>query len=357
MNQAAATALTTLLLFASCSAPSDAPAASTPPAAAGRSITVFPVSLAGRASPDAANVVGILLERGGAESVELDEAEFAPEQGSDPTQQAAAFGSWVAARGLATDLALRVAIDGSPQSGISAVRTMLVDKQGATVLDASHRRGSPQFDAAAPKEPMDCCVFAVNSLRDVLGLQDPMRGNANASKLQARMQQRAGVPDEQEAEAMMQRLSALRAAGKSAKIRVFPARVGDEWSHEAAALLAARIEASGLCAAIEEQQQLSFTTQRSPNQQAVLWSGARSMQQALRARGANAEYALVCDFLPRAKDAFGAVHTCLFAPDGSFVFVDYQNSHHDDFTSVDPRTARDCAELSAIRVLGALRGD
>ena len=47
-----------------------------------------------------------VLERGGAESVELDEAAFAPEQGSDPTQQAAAFGSWVAARGLATDLAL-----------------------------------------------------------------------------------------------------------------------------------------------------------------------------------------------------------------------------------------------------------
>lgn len=357
MNHAVATALTTLLLFASCSAPSDASVDGTPPAAAGRSITVFPVSLAGRASPEAANVVGILLERGGAETVELEEAEFAPEQGSDPTQQAAAFASWVAARGLATDLALLIAIDGSPQSGISAIRTMLVDSKGATLLDTSHQRGTPQFDAAAPKEPMDCCVFAVNVLRDTLGLQDPMRGNANASKLQSRMQQRAGVPDDKEAEAMMQRLSTLRANGKTARIRVFPARVGDEWSEEAAALLAARIEASGLCAAIAEQETLSFTTQRSPNQQAVLWSGARSMQQSLRARGDSADYALVCDFLPRAKDEFGAVHTCLFAPDGSFVFIDYQNSHHDDFTTVDPRTTQDCAELSAKRVLGALRGD
>jgi hypothetical protein len=48
---------------------------------------------------------------------------------------------------------------------------------------------------------------------------------------------------------------------------------------------------------------------------------------------------------------------CRFAPDGSFVFLDYQNSHHDDFTSVEGRAARDCAELSAMRVLGALRGE
>lgn len=356
MNRICAVALCAIPFFASCSAPSATPSAE-PQAAAARSITVFPVSMAGRPSADAANVVGILLERGGAETVELDEQPFPVAAGANEADEAAAFGAWIASRGLATDLALRVAIDGSPQSGIAAVRTMLVDKQGKPVVDASHTKGTPQFDAAAPKEPMECCVFAVNSLRDVLGLQDPMRGNASPSKLQARMQQRAGVPDEKEAEAMMQRLSALRALGKEARIRVFPARIGDAWSQEAAARIAARIEASGLCAATAEQEPLPFTTKRSSNQQAVLWSGARSMQEALRARGSTPSYSLVCDFLQSGESSFGAVHTCLFAPDGSFVFVDYQNSHHDDFASISPSTPQDCAELSATRVLGALRGD
>lgn len=356
MNPTCVLALCALFAFASCGAPPAAPAA-TPSAPAARSITVFPVSLAGRPSAEAANVVGILLERGGAETVELDEQPFPVAAGANAADEATAFGSWVASRGLATDLALRVAIDGSPQSGIAAVRTMLVDKQGKAVVDASHAKGTPEFDAAAPKEPMDCCVFAVNSLRDVLGLQDPMRGNANTSKLQARMQQRAGVPDEKEAEAMMQRLSALRALGKEARIRVFPARVGDAWSQEAAAQIAARLEASGLCAAAAEQEPLAFTTRRSANQQAVLWSGARSMQEALRAREATPSYSLVCDFLQSGASSFGAVHTCLFAPDGSFVWIDLQNSHHDDFASISPSTANDCAELSSIRLLGALRGD
>ena len=60
--------------------------------------------------------------------------------------------------------------------------------------------------------------------------------------------------------------------------------------------------------------------------------------------------------MPR-KNRSAERRTCLFAPDGSLVSLDYQNSHHDDFTSVEPRTARDCAGLSAMRVLGALRGE
>jgi hypothetical protein len=357
MHRAKFLAAATLLAFACCSAPSTPAAPTVRPSASGASITVFPVAVAGRASSDAGNVVGILLERGGAASVEVADKPFVPEAGADPASEPVAFGRWIATSGVTTELALRVAIDGSPQTGVAGVRTMLVDRQGAVVFEASDAKGSPRFDAAAPKEPMDCCVFAVNSLRETLGLNDPLRGDAPTSKLQARMQQRAGVPDEKEAESMMQRLATLRAAGKGATIRVYPARVGDAWSSEAATALASRIGKSGLGTATAEPERLPFVTQRSPNQQAVLWSGARSIQQALRARGGTSDYALVCDFLPRGENAFGAVHTCLFAPDGSFVFVDYQNSHHDDFASVDPKTVDDCVEIAAMRVLGALRGD
>ncbi len=346
-----------LLTLAGCTSPSAKSTHAAPPQAKGASITVFPVALAGRASPEAGNVLGILLERGGATAVEVAEQAYAPEAGTDPTTEPAAFGRWVAASGLATDLALRVAIDGSPQTGVAGIRTMLVDKRGAIVFEASDAGGSSRFDAAAPKEPMDCCVFAVNTLREPLGLLDPLRGDATPSKLQARMQQRSGVPDGAEVEAMSRRLAALRTEGKSATIRVYPARAGEQWSTSAAVALAARIEQSGLNKAVAEIEPLVFVTQRSPNQQAVLWSGARSMQGLLRARDASTDYALVCDFLPRGEHAFGAVHTCLFAPDGSFVLVDYQNSHHDDFKSIDPKTVDDCVEVATLRLLAALRND
>jgi hypothetical protein len=352
MNRIHAFLIPSFLALAACGSAPEPAQAATP-----RSITVFPVTLAGRSSPEVANVVGILLERGGAEGVELSEAAFSRGDGVAAADEASAFAAWVKQQSLATDLALRVVVEGDPRRGVDSIRTMLAQKDGTIVADEMHAKGSPAFDSANPKEPMDCCVFVVNSLRDRLGLQDPLRGNAKESKLAQRMQQKAGVPDAKEADAMMQRLADLRAAGKAARIRVYPSRVGDAWSAESAADLAARIEKSGLCAAVAESEPLRFQAKPSSNQQAVLWGAARSMQQLLREKGSTGDYALVCDFLPRGEGRFGGVHACLFAPDGSFVFVDLQNSHHDDFQSVDPQSVADCVELASMRVLGALRGD
>src|ERR1041385_3248278 len=69
------------------------------------SVTVYPVSLAGRPDADVANVVGILLERGGLQQVELEPAAFVPDGGQELAAEAAAFATFVQARCPGTEYA------------------------------------------------------------------------------------------------------------------------------------------------------------------------------------------------------------------------------------------------------------
>lgn len=328
-----------------------------PQGARSPSVTVFPVLLAGTPSTEVANVVGIFLERGGLPEVELSDAAFAPTARHDASTRAATFAAFVRDRALTTDQALLVDMLGTPGKGIDEIRTTLVDRAGTVVFEDSQKRGDAAFDRSAPKEPMDGCIFAVQRLSTRLALEDPMRKNAPESKLAARMQQKAGVPDRQELDAMKVRLVTLRTAGANATMRVFPARVGRDWPVATATDLAARVQRDGLVRATAAADRLSFTAAESMNQQAALWSGARAAQKALKELPPTSDYTLVCDFLAAGDNAFGAVHTFVFSPDGSLVLADFQNSHHADFLALAPKTVADCCELAARRLAAVLRGD
>ncbi|MEQ1632109.1 MAG: hypothetical protein ABL997_07030 [Planctomycetota bacterium] len=328
-----------------------------PQGTAAPSVTVFPVLLAGTPSTDVANVVGIFLERGGLPQVELSDAAFAPVAQQDASTRSAAFAAFVQDQSLPTDQALLVDMLGTPGQGIDEIRTTLVDRAGTVVFKDCQKRGDPAFDRSAPKEPMDGCIFAVQRLSTRLALGDPMRKNAPESRLAARMQQKAGVPDQQELDAMKVRLATLRSAGGNATMRVFPAHVGRDWPMATATDLAARVQRDGFVRAIAAADRLSFTASKSMNQQASLWSGARNAQKALKELPPTDHYTLVCDFLAAGENTFGAVHTFVFSPDGSLVLADFQNSHHADFQAVEPHTVADCCELAARRLAGALRGD
>jgi hypothetical protein len=321
---------------------------------ANASVTVFPVLLGGTPSAEVANVVGILLERGGLQQVELAAAAFTPEHGLDCAAQAAAFGRFVQQREMNTDFALFAAILGTPGKGVEGVRSAIVDRQGRVVWSDEQRQGSPAFDRAKPGEPMACVMLLGEQLQQPLQLGDPMRAGAPASKLEQRMSQQAGVPPKAEFEAMAQRLTALRRAGKPT-IRVYPPRVGTDWSSAGAAAIAAALEQAGVAVATAVSEPFRFTAQPSMNEQQMLWSAARSIQQAVRAAPPQTDYLLFADFLMQADNKAGAVHTFLLAPTGEFVVVDYQNSHHEDFQRVAPTSPADCSRLAAIRLAACLK--
>lgn len=323
--------------------------------ASARSITVFPVMLSGTPSTDVANVVGIFLERGGLPRVELSDTAYAPTAAQDAATRTAGFGAFVRQQSLSTDHALLVDMLGTPGKSIDEISTTLVDRSGAVVFLDRQKRGDAAFDQSKLNEPMDGCVFVIQRLRSQLSLDDPFRSGAPESRLATRMQQRAGVPDQRELDAMHARLAALRAAGPRASLRVYPARVGSDWPAATATDLVARVQQSGLITATTATTKLTFAPKPGTNQQQVLWSGARAAQAALRKLPPSTDYALVCDFLPSGTGTFGAVHTMVFAADGELVLVDFQNSHHEDFQAVHPESVADCCELAARSLIAALR--
>jgi hypothetical protein len=318
------------------------------------SVTVYPVILGTAPNEDVATVVGMLLERGGLQRVEVEPAAYVPDRSLDFEKQAAAFGAFVAARGLATDYALFGAFLGSPQKGVSEVSGAIVDRNGGLVWSDRQRPGEPAFDRAKPDCPMDCSVLLVERLRPTLGLDDPARAGAPDGKLARRMQAKSGAPSPAELEAMQARLDALRSVGPKANVKVYPPRVGAEWSADGAARLAAILNERGLLHATAVDKPVVFAVTPSSNEQQVLWSGAKSIQTALRTAGRSAEYALFTDFLMLPSGKAGAVHTYLLSPDGDLVIVDFQNEHHEDFARIDPDSVADCSELSAVRLASKL---
>jgi len=336
-----------LLSLTSCQNPAPQPTA--------RSITVFPVVLANQANADVATVVGSLLERGGMPEVDVAEATFTPAAGQDFAAHTQAFAAFVRDYKLSSERALFVDIQGTRQTGIEQVRSVLVDNQGKVLWSERQQAGDAAFDRHKPKEPLDCCIFVVQRLCEPLGLADPLRDGAPQGKLGARMQSKAGVPTAAETEAMAQRLQAVRKLGVSVAIRVLPPRIGGQWSAEGASDLAKRLVAAGFTNAQAAPAAIDFRTERSSNEQAVLWSGAHSLQQAVRAAPPGADHLLATDFLMAGEGKVGAVHCYLLSPAGDLVWVDYQNSHHDDFQRVNPRDAAGCCELAAKRVAQALR--
>ena len=319
------------------------------------SVTVFPVLLAGKTNADVSNVVGVMLERGGLQQVELDETVFTPDPQQEFAAQAAAFGAFAQRRGTKTGFALFAEILGAPKTGIEELRAVLVDQQGKVVWSDRQRAGEPAWDKSKPHEPLDCCVLLARQLQQPLQLADPLRAGAPEGKLAARMQKKAGVPPPAELDAMAARLQALKQLGSKAGIKVYPPRLGAEWSTTSASDLAARLQQSGLVRATAAAEPLRFQAEASSNEQQTLWSAAKSIQQAVRALPPQTDYLLFCDFLMAGAGKVGAVHTFLLSPAGEFVVVDYQNSHHEDFARIAPASAAGCCELAAARVAASLR--
>lgn len=333
-----------LLLGAGCQNPAPQPTA--------QSLTVFPLLLAGQPNSDAAAVLGSLLERGGMPEVQVHDAAFAPPVGSSLAE---AFGRHVQQQRVGSERALLVRIDGARPGGITSIDGVLVDGAGQVLWQERQAPGSAAFDRKAPKEPLDACILMAQRLQQPLGLLDPLRTGARPGKLGLAMQLAAGVPDAAEQQAMDKRLADARQLGSKLPLRVLPPRVGSEWPQPLASDLAQRLTALGFPRATAAATALPFSVRASHNQQAVLWSGARSLAQAVRSGPPGSDYLLAVDVLMANKEEVGGMHCYLLSPAGELVWVDYRNSHHADFRKLARQDAAACMELAADRVAAALR--
>lgn len=342
--------LASTCLTISCSTQDDGEVVATRP-----SLTVYPIHMAGEDREDVAYVAAELLERSGIESIEVDSEAFAADFDSSFDDQAAAFAAFVKARDVSTEYALYGAVIGSPRGGVDEIRSILVDADGNVAWSDRQTRESPALKRAQPNDPMTSTVFLVERLRGPLDLHDPMRADAPRGKMAERGRVESLAPTDAQLEQMEQRLARLREAGAGATVIVYPARTGDAWSARCAEKLANEINRKGLLSASVAKDPIEFEIQPSRNQQKILWSGARSIQQLVRAHPPEADYVLVADYMvsERAGQAM-AVHTFLLDAGGDWVIVDYQNDHHDDFNTISPTSLEECCDLSIVRIAGYL---
>ena len=150
--------------------------------ATAKSVTVFPIVLNSGApipgvsadmSKNMAELIGLMLERGGIKEIEIADAKFIPPEKADLAKAAEAFGQFVKSQKLKTEYALFGQFFGTPGKGADEIRLAVVDRQGKVVLTDRLDRQQLLARGATKVDPMLACSYAVDQLRAFWGLTNP----------------------------------------------------------------------------------------------------------------------------------------------------------------------------------------
>lgn len=323
----------------------------------GASLTVFPVVVGDSAMKDAGDVLALLLEQEGMTKLETTDAAFRPPAEATFEEGAALFGAFVREHPIETDYALYAAFVGGPKTGVQEIRGVIVDKAGQGVWLDRQTAADQAFQRAKPDCPMDCCVFLAERVRAELNIPKSARDESGEGRIARRLAKSAPGPDKAEFAAMEKRQAAMKQAGRSVTVAVFPVRLSDdEVGREDATHLAALLNEKKLCAAKAVDSPLRVHLEPARNEQKTLWDLARAFQDYVKQNPPEADYALLADYImhPRGDRAW-AVHFVICDRQGEWVIVDFQNDHWEDFQSIDPKTHDDCGRLVARRLEGYLR--
>jgi hypothetical protein len=325
-----------------------------------KSVTVFPVIITPSkdippSMPERiGEVVGTLLERAGMQQVELGQATFTPPDTDDVAKTAAAFAEFAKGQPLKTEYALFGQFFGTPQTGPTEVRAVVVDKAGNVVFADQADQGVLSRSEPEADCPMTTSIFLVNRLRPVWDLADPLREGAPEGKMAEVIRKRSALPTDEELAAARERLKAVKDKLATSTATVYPIHLWPGSDKAAAAGLADMLNQQGICQAAASDTDPKLTIEGDPNEQKVLWDTARAFRQFVRENPPATEYALLADYglgrLADGRQSVNHVHVILCDRAGDWALVDFQNSHDPDFQSVNPITIDDCNRLAAIRL-------
>ncbi len=333
---------------------------------AAASLTILPPVLwvtdrpkvVGDIGADIAKVVGLMLEQAGMDNLEVSDTAFLLPAEEDFDSAADALGAFVRESPLETDYALYaefVGRTGPPR--IDEVRAVIVDKSGGCVWVDRQGPRDLDFKRIKPDCPMECCILLAKRVRGLLGLPETAKRDTGEGKFARMFAKNSPAPDKAEFAAMERRQAVMKNAGSTAKVAVYPVRLSDdEVSTESAAHLATLLDEKKLFEAEAVESPLRVKIKPARNEQKLLWDLARAFQDHVKSNPPEADYTLLTDYImhPRSGRAW-AVHFVVCDRDGEWVIVDFQNDHHEDFQSIDPKTHEDCGLLVARRLEGYLR--
>jgi hypothetical protein len=321
------------------------------------SLTILPVRLAGKPWDRVTEVVGVLLEKQGLKNIELGKTPFTPAE-TNLDQLAAVVGAFMKTNPITTGYALYAEYNGSRQTGLNELRAVVVDKAGAVVWT---KRLTPQDEAIrkiGDRDPMTFSVLLVEQLGPQLGLNEETARAAKPGRLAALLDQRSGLPPENERAALPDRRQAMKKSLPGATLLVYPARVGgNQTSVPSATNIVRLLNQAGLCQAVAaDQPVLLKASLADPNELKALWGLASEFRDYVRAHPPAADYALYADYAFNPQNAEqGFVHFVVCDRRGEWVIVDLQNSHQADYQSIGIISRERCDQLLVKRLEGYLK--
>lgn len=297
-----------------------------------------------------AEMLGLLLEEKGYDKYQIADVTFELPDGN-PTRQerTAAFTKFVSEQDLKTDYALNTEITIFADKSGLYVYSIIVDANGNLAwADDREYRGKLEFD---------CLEVARERLTPVMDLDKLSKKELTGDKKQILWQQRAKQPASgSERKAMNERLKAMKQAGPSARVLVYPARVGgDHADPNCAAHLCELLNEAKLCRASVAKTAPVMEGSGWPNEMHVLWLFARSVREHLRQHPADSDYVLFADYWFAPNNRVWAVHFVVCDRAGEWVIVDLQNSHQEAFQRINPQNLDDCDRLVLDRFKAELR--
>jgi len=322
------------------------------------SLTILPVLLAGQPWDRVTEVVGLLLEKQGLSNIDLGKTPFTPTEKYWDSLPAA-VGEFVKANPITTGYALYAEYNGDRQAGLNEMRAVVVDQSGAVVWTDHLTAQDDALKKAGAREPMTMSVLLVERFGPQLGLNEATAKAAKPGPMAALMDQRSGLPPENERAALPERLKAMKQALSGATLLVFPTRIaGKEASVLSASNVVRLLNNAGACKAVQAQETILLKTSLAdPNEMKALWGLASEFREYVRANSPAADYALYADyaFNPQNSDQ-GFVHFVVCDRAGEWVIVDMQNSHHPDYQSIGVVSRERCDALLVKRLEGYWKG-
>jgi len=224
------------------------------------SLTILPVRLAGKPWDRVTEVVGVLLERQGLKNIELGKTPFTPAE-TNWENLAAAVGAFVKTNPITTSYALYAEYNGDHKTGLNELRAVVVDQTGAVVWTDRLTMQDEALKKIEDRDPMTLSVLLAERLSPQLGLNEETAKAAKPGKLAALMDQRSGLPPENERAALPERQQAMKRALPGATLLVYPARIGgSEVSVPSATNIVRLLNQAGLCNAVPAEQPLLLKT-------------------------------------------------------------------------------------------------
>jgi hypothetical protein len=317
-------------------------------------LTILPILIGNTPVERAAQVFGVIMERAGMKNLDIGKVEFCPDTKADFQQVVNSFGQFIGKNPVKTDYVFYGQYKGTPKTGIAEIRGIILDKAGEIVWLEQQKPEDAAFKNAVlkPKNPLTCTLFLAERLRKQLELEYYSQKGPVIGRLEKKFAEQSGLPKESERLAMKQRLKDFKKVDEKTKFIVFPVKIQNNVGEEEAAHLANVVNEGGSIKAVVATQKPNLEVKWDMNEQATLWSLARSFRQYLRENKPDTDYSIYAQYLisPKESTKVLGIHFVVCDRNGEWVIVDFQNKYQSEFKKINPTSTQDCNRLVAKRL-------